>query len=177
MTITQASTARAFLRRLHPWLGKVVHARWTLRRSFYQSEMEALLLALAARHGRMPPALALRVQGFVGRLYREWFPRDWRPEPTYAEILADFRWWFDVAERWSEPKARPARARARKPPGPLANQPRELLRLLALPTPCTKAKFLTAWRRYLKSNHPDLNPGQSSEERRRFAEVVALLRR
>lgn len=173
----QASTARAFLRRLQPWLGKVVHGRWTLRRSFYQDEMAALLRALSTKHGRMPPDLALRVQGFVGRLYREWFPRSWRPEPTYAEVLADFRWWLDVAERWSEPKARPARARRAKPPRPLANQPRALLRLLQLPHPCSKAQFMTAWRRFLKSNHPDLNPDQSPEERRRFAEAVALWRR
>ena len=172
----QATTARAFLRRLHPWLGKVVHARWTLRRSFYQTEMDALLRALASKHGRMSPELSLRVQGFLGRLYREWFPRTWRAEPTYAEILADFRWWLDVAERWSEPQPRPARRRAPRPV-PLANQPRQLLRLLDLPHPCTAAQFTKAWRRFLKSNHPDLNPDQTAEERRRFAEAVALWRR
>jgi hypothetical protein len=172
----QASTARAFLSRLHPWLGKVVHSRWTLRRSFYQSEMNALLLALAGKHGRLPPKLSLRLQGFLGRLYREWFPRTWREQPTYAEVLADFRWWLDVAERWSEPRPRPRRKR-QPPPAPLANQPRRLLRLLDLPHPCTAVRFTKAWRTFLKSNHPDLNPGQSPEERRRFAEAVALWRR
>jgi hypothetical protein len=29
----QATTARAFLRRLRPWLGHAVHVRWTVRRS------------------------------------------------------------------------------------------------------------------------------------------------
>ena len=174
--MNQASNARAFLRRLHPWLSRVVHVRWTHRRSWYQSELDALLIALGTKHGRMSPELALRVQGFLGRLYREWFPRTWRAEPTYAEILNDFRWWFDLAERWSEPQARPRRARAPKP-APLANQPKALLRLLALPHPCSAAAFTKAWRRFLKSNHPDLNPDQSPEERRRFAEAVALWRR
>lgn len=172
----QASTARAFLRRLHPWLGRVVHVRWTLRRSWYQSEADALLIALGGRRGPMPPEIALRVQGFLGRLYREWFPRQWREQPTYAEILADFRWWLDAAERWSEPKPRPTRVRAPRV-GPPANQPRELLQLLALPHPCSAAQFTRSWRRFLKSNHPDLNPDQSPEERRRFAEAVALWRR
>ena len=175
-SMQQASTARAFLRRLHPWLGRVVHVRWTHRRSWYQSEADAILIALGGRRGAMPPELALRVQGFLGRLYREWFPREWRRQPTYAEILADFRWWLDAAERWSEPKARPTRVRAPKT-GPPANQPRELLKLLALPHPCSAVQFTKAWRRFLKSNHPDLNPDQSPEERRRFAEAVALWRR
>jgi len=87
----QASTARMLLKRLRPWIGKAVHGRWTVRRSFYQSEVDALLTALHGRHGRMPPELGLRVQGLLGRLYREWFPKSWRREPTYAEILADFR--------------------------------------------------------------------------------------
>lgn len=172
----QATTARAFLRRLHPWLGKAVHARWTVRRSLYQSEVNALLLALSGVHGRMSPELSLRLEGFLGRLYREWFPRDWRREPTYAEVVADFRWWLAVAERWAEPRlkaARPPRAK-REPP---ADQPERLLRLLRLPANCSAAQFMTAWRRFLKANHPDLNPDQSAEERRRFAEAVALWRR
>src|SRR5207244_923926 len=82
-------------------IGKAVHGRWTVRRSFYQSEINALLTALGATGGRMPNDVSLRVQGLLGRLYREWFPRTWRREPTYAEILADFRWWLSVAERWS----------------------------------------------------------------------------
>jgi hypothetical protein len=172
----QTATARAFLQRLHPWIGKAVHARWTLRRSYYQSEMDALLMALAAVRGRIPPALGLRIEGFLGRLYREWFPRTWRREPTYAEVLADFRWWLGMAERWTEPAPKAPR-RPRRPREPLAQQPSRLLRLLALPVHCTEAQFLSAWRRFLKSNHPDLNPDQSPEERRRFAEAVALWRR
>ena len=177
MTKQQASTARALLRRLHPWLGRVVHKRWTRGRSWYQSEADAILTALAGYRGAMPPELALRLQGFLGRLYREWFPREWGPQPTYAEVLQAFRWWLEVAERWSEPKPRPARVRAPKVAGPRANQPRELLKLLALPHPCSAAQFTKVWRRFLKSNHPDLNPHQSPEERRRFAEAVALWRR
>jgi len=176
MAMHQASTARVFLRRLYPWLGRVVHVRWTHRRSWYQSEAEALLTALEGLRGPMSSDLALRVQGFLGRLYREWFPREWRAQPTYAEILADFRWWLDTAERWSQPKPKAPRARAAKKV-PQANQPPELLKILSLPHPCTPAQFTKAWRRFLKSNHPDLNPDQSPEECRRFAEAVALWRR
>jgi len=174
----QASTARAFLRRLHPWLGKAVHTRWTVHRSFYRREADALLLALTHHQGRLPPDLALRLEGFLARLYREWFPRAWRAEPTYAEIVADFRWWLSMAERWSEPAPRPRRTRTPRPaPEPLAEQPERLLRLLALPANCSKRRFMTAWRRFLKENHPDLNPNQTAAERRRFAEAVALRRR
>jgi len=171
-----ATAAREFLSRLHPWVGKAVHVHWTRRRSHYQSELNALLLALLATRGRIPPALGLRIEGFLGRLYKEWFPRTWRSEPTYAEVLADFRWWLGVAERWTEPPARPAR-KPRPAREPLAKQPPRLLRLLSLPTPCTQRQFMTSWRRFLKSNHPDLNPDQTPEERRRFAEAVSLWRR
>jgi uncharacterized membrane protein YccC len=174
--LQQASTARAFLRRLHPWIGKAVHGRWTVRRSFYQSEIDALLLALRNENGRMPRDVSLRLQGVLGRLYREWFPRTWRREPTYAEILADFRWWLSVAERWSQPAPRPARRR-KAVQEPAADQPARLLRLLRLPAECTESQFLSAWRRFLKRNHPDLNPDQTPEERRRFAEAVGLWRR
>jgi hypothetical protein len=93
----QATTARAFLQRLHPWVGKAVHVRWSVRRSIYQSELDALLLALAAERGRLSSTLSLRLEGLLGRLHREWFPRTWRRSPTYAEVLADFRWWLGVA--------------------------------------------------------------------------------
>ena len=171
----QAPTARALLKRLRPWIGKAVHGRWTVRRSFYQSEIDALLAALRSHNGRMPPDLGLRVQGLLGRLYREWFPRTWRKDPTYAEVIADFRWWLGVAERWSDPVPRPPRRRTVREP--LANQPKRLLRMLSLPLDCTERRFVTAWRRFLKSNHPDLNPEQTPEERRRFAEAVGLWRR
>jgi hypothetical protein len=172
----QATTARAFLQRLHPWLGKAVHVRWSHRRSLYQSEVDALLMALAMERGRMPDALRLRVQGFLGRLHREWFPKTWRRNPTYAEVIADFRWWLGVAERWAEPAPRPKRGR-RATLEPLADQPKRLLRALGLPADCTESRFQTAWRRYLKTHHPDLNPDQTPEERRRFAEAVGLWRR
>ncbi len=172
----QASTARAFLRRLHPWLGKAVHARWTVHRSFYRREADALLLALTHHEGRIPPELALRLEGFLGQLYREWFPRSWRADPTYAQVVADFRWWLGVAERWGQPEPRPKRA-PRPAPEPLAGQPERLLRLLALPANCSQRRFVAAWRRFLKNNHPDLNPDQTPAERRRFAEAVALRRR
>jgi hypothetical protein len=171
-----ATTARAFLRRLHPWIGKAVHVRWTVRRSVYQSELNALLMSLHAESGRMSPELSLRVQGLLARLYREWFPSTWRRDPTYAEVLDDFRWWLDVAERWDEPPAKPARAR-RATTEPLADQPKRLLRLLGLPSGCTETAFMTAWRGFLKRNHPDLNPDQTPEERRTFAEAVGLWRR
>jgi hypothetical protein len=171
----QAPTARALLERLHPWVGKAVHARWTVRRSVYQTEMAALLTALRTEKGRMSPELSLRVQGLLGRLYREWFPRTWRRDPTYAEVIADFRWWLRVAERWSEPAPRPARRPASR--RVTVDQPERLLRLLRLPAECTASEFLTAWRRFLKRNHPDLNPDQTPEERRRFAEAVGLWRR
>ena len=172
----QAVTARTFLRRLHPWLGKAVHARWTTRRSVYQREVDALLIALAAEHGRIPAELSLRLEGLLGHLYREWFPPTWRRDPTYAEIVQDFRWWLGVAERWSKPA--PKARRARRPRSePLADQPKRLLSLLGLPRQCTEAQFLAAWRRFLKANHPDLNPDQTPDERRCFAEAVGLWRR
>ena len=172
----QAPAARAFLRRLHPWIGKAVHVRWSVRRSFYQSELDALLMALDAERGRMSPALSLRVQGLLARLYREWFPRTWRRNPTYAEVLSDFRWWLGVAERWAAPPPKARRGR-RAATGPIADQPRRLLRLLSLPPECTETEFMSAWRRFLKRNHPDLNPDQTAEERRLFAEAVGLWRR
>ncbi len=169
----QATTARAFLRRVYPWIGKAVHPRWTVRRSYYQTEMDAILLALGESRGRLAPELQLRLEGFLGRLHREWFPPTWRSDPTYAEIVADFRWWLGVAERWGAPAPRPVRERRE----PLAEQPGRLLSLLGLPPKCTAGRFATAWRRFLKRNHPDLNPDQTPEERRRFAEAVALWRR
>lgn len=153
-----------------------MHGRWSVRRSLYQSEVDAILLALVGERGRISHGLALRLEGFLGRLYKEWFPRDWRRDPTYAEILGDFRWWLNVAERWSEPPARPKRAR-RRAPVRLADQPKRLLRLLRLPPECSEEQFLVAWRRFLKANHPDLNPDQTPDERRRFAEAVGLWRR
>src|SRR3989454_3050642 len=172
----QAPNARAFLRRLHPWIGKAVHVRWTVRRSLYQSEVDALLMALGAQRGRMSPELSLRVQGLPGRLYREWFPRTWRRNPTYAEILDDFRWWLGVAERWSEPPP-PNGRRPRANGEPPAGQPKRLLRLLGLPHQCTASEFVARWRRFLKANHPDLNPDPTPHQRRHFAEAVALWRR
>ncbi len=172
----QTATAYAFLRRLHPWIGKAVHTRWVHRRGFYQSELDALLTALAARRGPIPPELRLRIEGLLGRLYREWFPHTWRREPTFAEVLADFRWWLGVAERWSVPPPKRPRA-ARAPRRAPVNQPARLLRMLRLPATCTPAEFQAAWRRFLKRNHPDLNPDQTAEERRKFAEAVGLWRR
>lgn len=172
----QATTARVLLRRLHPWLGKAVHVRWTRHRSLYQSEVNALLLALTLERGRLPDELRLRVQGFLGRLHREWFPKTWRRHPTYAEIVSDFRWWLGVAERWAEPPPRPRRGR-RPTLEPLADQPKRLLRMLGLPGECSASQFMTTWRRFLKANHPDLNPDQTPEDRRRFAEAVGLWRR
>lgn len=181
--MTPPANASVLLRRLQPWLGRAVHARWTLRRSFYQEEADALLLALSRSQGRMPAELALRLEGFLGRLHREWFPSTWRKDPTFAEVLEDFRWWLGVAERWGHAREAPSRrrgsatARRRKPAEPLAKQPRPLLTLLRLPPNCSARRFTTTWRRFLKENHPDLNPGQSPEQRRRFAEAVALWRR
>lgn len=177
-----SAAAPLLLRRLHPWLGKAVHARWSLRRSFYQQEADALLIALQRYQGRMPADLALRLEGFLGRLHREWFPSTWRKDPTFAEVLEDFQWWLGVAERWGESRKKPARRRTgtgtrRRPGEPLAKQPRKLLTLLRLPPDCTAKRFTTAWRRFLKANHPDLNPDQTPEQRRRFAEAVALWKR
>ena len=174
-----APPASTLLKRIRPWLSKAVHVRWTLHRSFYQHEAEALLLALSSHQGRMPPDLALRLEGFLGRLHREWFGREWRTNPTYAEVVRDFRWWLDIAERWSEPpqRARRTTARAKRPAEPPSKQSPKLLSMLSLPRNCTRTQFLTAWRRFLKENHPDLNPGQSAEERRHFAEALALWRR
>ena len=138
----QATTARAFLRRLHPWLGRAVHVRWRIRRSVYQSEIDRILLALAGKHGRMSPEMSLRVQGLIGRLYREWFPPAWRRDPTYAEMLSDFRWWLGMAERWSEAPPKPRRVR--RPSEPLTEQPKRLLRMLGLPPRCTETTSASA---------------------------------
>ncbi len=172
----QAATANAFLRRLHPWIGRAVHVRWNLRRAFYQSEVNEILLALNTARGPMSPELRLRIEGLLGRLHREWFPRTWRRNPSYAEILADFRWWLGVAERWSEPPP-PKRRAPRRAVEPPADQPKRLLRILGLKITCTEAEFMTAWRRFLKRNHPDLNPDQTPDERRHFADAVSLWRR
>ncbi len=175
-----APNASDLLRRLRPWLGRVVHVRWTIRRALYQEEADALLLALSRYQGRMPPELALRLEGFLARLHREWFPPSWRKkQPTYAEVTRDFRWWLDIADRWSAPRvrARKPAARAARPKEPLARQPPQLLRILSLPPSTTRSQFQRAWRQFLKENHPDLNPGQGSEQRRRFAEAISLWRR
>lgn len=173
----QASAARSLLRRLHPWIGRAVHVRWQRHRSLYQRESEQLLLDLARYSGPMPRELALRLEGFLGRLHKEWFPSAWRRSPTYAEVVRDLRWWLAMAEQWSEPrngkKARPKRT----PIAQRAKQPASLLKILRLPPDCTQDKFVTAWRRFVKANHPDHNPDQTAEERRRFAEAVALWKR
>src|SRR5262249_34787702 len=88
--------APAILDGIRPWLGKAVHVRLTLHRSFYQKEADALLLALSRYQGRLPHDLALRLEGFLGRLHREWFPPTWRKNPTYAEVVRDFRWWLEA---------------------------------------------------------------------------------
>jgi len=152
--------------------------RWRMHRSFYQRESEALLLALGRVQGTVPHDLALRLEGFLGRLHKEWFPPDWRPHPTYAEVVSDLRWWLKMAEAWREPRTNGRRVRTpRTPIGKRAKQPASLLKLLRLPADCTQDRFLTAWRRFLKAHHPDHNPDQTPEERRRFAEAVALWRR
>jgi hypothetical protein len=174
-TPPHAATAESLLYRLYPWIAKVVHVRWRVRRSIHQEQAQDLLRTLRRCNGRVSGDLAVHLEGFLARLHREWFPDTWRPRPTYAEVVADFEWWLDVAERWSEPR-RPARA-PRRPAEPMAEQPPTLLRILALPANCTRTRFLTTWRRFLKAKHPDLNPVQSPEERRRFKEAVALWRR
>lgn len=173
--LRQAASARAFLERLHPWLNRAVHTRWTTNRTVYRTEVEAILRALAGERGHVPPALALRLQGLLGRLHREWFPPTWRRHPTYDQVVHDFRWWMNMAERWSEPP--PKAPRRRKPAGKPSGQPKRLLRLLGLPPDTTHVQFTAAWRRFLKRNHPDLNPDQTPEERRRFADAVSLWRR
>ena len=174
-----ASAARALLRRLHPWLGRAVHVRWRRHRSFYLREAEALLLLLEGRSGPIPRDLALRLEGFLGQLHKEWFPPTWRRNPTYGEVVRDLRWWLDMAEQWGTRRdgKRPARRAPRVPLGKRAKQPASLLKLLRLPADCSQERFVTAWRRFLKAHHPDHNPDQTPEERRRFAEAVALWRR
>jgi hypothetical protein len=172
------ATARRLLRRLYPWLGRAVHTRWSRRRGLYQEEAEALLAELARVQGRTPAGLAFRLEGYLGRLHREWFPRQWRERPTYAEVVRDFQWWLDIAEGWGAQPAKNGRKPVKRAlDGPPADQPKKLLRLLSLPADCSQKRFLTTWRRFLKENHPDLNPEQSAEERRVFKEAVALWRR
>ncbi len=149
--------------------------RWARRRSIYQSELDALLQALHGEGGRITHGLGLRVEGFLGRLHREWFPESWRPDPTYGQVLADFRWWLGVAERWNTRPPRPAPRRGKREPP--ADQPEELCRILGLKKDCSAKEFAARWRVYLKKNHPDLNPEQTREERRRFAVAVAMRRR
>jgi hypothetical protein len=177
----QTSTARTVLTQLYPWIGKAVHSRWRIRRAVYQQEAQSILLAFGRVNGHAPNALSLRLQGFLGQLHTEWFPADWRPSPTYAEVLRDFDWWLRMAEGWGEAPARRTRGttkgRATRRREPLARQPARLLRLLKLKEGCTQREFLTRWRGFLKANHPDLNPHQSADERRRFKEAVALWQR
>jgi hypothetical protein len=174
--MVQASSMRALLRRLHPWIGKAVHSKWHVRRSFYADESEQILLALSTHRGlTLPNDLQVRVQKYLRLLHREWFPDNWRKQPAFTEVLHDFRWWLEVAERWNEPKPKPKRVYKRKTP--VTEQPEALLTRLGLPSNCSEQRFLTAWRRFLKEHHPDRNPNQSAEDRRRFAEAVALRRR
>ena len=178
----QTSAARLVLIRLYPWIGKAVHSRWRVRRTVYQQEAQAILMAFTSVNGHTPHALSLRLQGFLGRLHGEWFPADWRPNPTYAEVMHDFDWWLRVAEGWGDPRTARGRARPGKRKGgrrrePLAKQPARLLHLLRLEEGCTQREFLTKWRHFLKANHPDLNPHQTPDERRRFQEAVALWQR
>ena len=174
--MVQASSTRALLRRLHPWIGKAVHSRWQMRRSFYTDESEQLLLLLANHRGlTLSKDLQIRVQRYLRLLHREWFPNNWSDQPAYADVLHDFRWWLEVAERWNEPKPKPRRVTKRKTP--VTDQPAPLLKRLGLPPDCTERRFMTAWRRFVKEHHPDRNPNQTDEERRRFAEAVALRRR
>lgn len=177
--MTERMASPAFvLRRLYPWLGRAVHVRWTRKRSLYQEEASALLVDLAQVDGRVPSKLAFRVQGFLGRLHKEWFPRTWQNRPTYAEVIADFVWWLGIAERWSRaPASRNGKKKKPRSTEPVADQPPELLRKLSLPRNCSQKKFMTAWRRFLKQHHPDLNPEQTDEERRHFKEAVALWKR
>jgi DnaJ-class molecular chaperone len=49
--------------------------------------------------------------------------------------------------------------------------------MLSLPKGVTQREFITTWRRFLKANHPDLNPDQTTEERARFKDAVSLWRR
>ncbi len=172
----QASGARALLRRLHPWIGKAVHQRWHVRRSFFIQESEALLEELSRHRGvALTPDLANRVQHYLRLLHREWFPDHRQSQRSYAEMLHDFRWWLELVERWNTPAPKPRRVTKRKQP--LAEQPGALLERLGLPANCSERRFMTAWRRFVKENHPDRNPNQTEEERRRFAEAVALRRR
>jgi hypothetical protein len=177
----QTSAGRSILTQLYPWIGKAVHTRWRVRRAFYQQEAQDILLAFGHVNGHVPNALALRLQGFLGRLHGEWFPPDWRPNPTYAEIVRDFHWWLNLAECWGTArttrKTKGAKPRATRRREPLAEQPVRLLRLLKLPRECTQREFLSKWRGFLKENHPDLNPDQTADERRQFKEAVALWRR
>lgn len=180
--MSQTATARRLLRRLYPWLGRAVHTRWTRKRGLYQEEAGALLAELESVQGRTPQALAFKLEGYLGRLHREWFPRQWRERPTYAEVVRDFEWWLGVAEGWGAAPAKKAKngkkpAAKKKADGPPADQPAKLLRLLSLPADCSRKRFVTAWRQFLKQNHPDLNPEQTAEERRVFKEAVALWRR
>jgi len=94
-------------------------------------------------------------------------------DPTYAHILADLRWWLEIAERWHHPQPT---LRLHRRSGPLAEQPEELCRMLGLSPDCMASEFAASWRSFLKRNHPDLNPGQTPEERRRFARALALWR-
>lgn len=151
--------------------------RWQRHRSVYQRESEALLVELAGCGATVPRDLGLRLEGFLGRLHKEWFPPSWRRNPTYAEVVRDLRWWLDVAEQWSERRNGKRPRTRRLPVGKRARQPASLLKMLRLPLDCSQERFVLAWRRFVKAHHPDHNPDQTPEERRRFAEAVALRRR
>ena len=73
---------------------------------------------------------------------------------------------YEIARPAPPPK--PPRGTRRRPE-PLADQPKRLLRLLGLPLGCTQVQFTAAWRRFVKRHHPDVNPDQTPDERRRFA--------
>ena len=93
--MTRMPSPAHVLRRLYPWLGRAVHLKWSRKRSLYQEEASALLTELAGVHGRIPSKIAFRLEGYLGRLHKEWFPRAWQERPTYAEVVNDFEWWLD----------------------------------------------------------------------------------
>ena len=156
-----ATSARALPARLRPWLGKAVHVRWTLHRSFYQKEADALLLALSRYQGRLPPS-SPAPGGPPRAPPPRVVPADLAQEPDVRgggpglPLVARHR----RALVRAAPTPRKPAARATRSKEPLAKQPEKLLRMLG----CRRRdanEVPGGWRRFLKANHPDLNPGQS----------------
>jgi hypothetical protein len=126
--------------------------RWTVRRSFFQDEADALLMALSRYQGRMPPDLALRLE-----VPRQVAPSGSRPRGARTSDVCQWHATSlvaDIADRGLRRRHGAARddqetVRLKEPP---SRQPPQLLRLLDR-AHLHRPQFQGSWRTPAE-NHP-----------------------